>query len=311
MPPTIIHKAIRFTLTGDKVTPDKVIEHRPIQIFFTLTNILAGVVSGVVSCPFGGKRLIRNLAPGASFSSVLVSSAPSAGAAVEIPLDFYEDPPPRGVEFPGPSVTGGTDPIAIGATYQFSIGQFKILKTRAVHNDTDFVGLQVGIDGNQSPMHWKDMGDVNDGVHGVEGLFQGPFEIMPTTTVGMAYTIQNYGYNLGGLKAFFDLVSGSAADVLSAVFQGSDWTQVDSLTKLINNKQFANCDGVTVIDAHSFTGQKLNDMTAGNGFFNEERSYPPDNLSPEQSDLYKSADGCGASSRYTVTYSIERTSFQK
>lgn len=325
-----------FILTIDKVDPETPIEHQPVRIFCKLTNRSGAPVSGNVSSPLGGGRVtITDLADRDSITFPLVANAPAAGSSVTIQVDFFKDPPDPPVgEFVQPS-TSGFASIDVGGRYSISIDQFEIITTRALHNDTDYVGLQIRVDDqvqfdtanpmndpNQpeqppkpQPVHWRRMGDVNDGVHVIDDpdpgrLVVGPFDVLPKTQVWINYQIQNVGFNLGGLEEFLNKVSAAAAGVLGIIFPGSDWTKAHELTVFINDKQFANCDGVVAMDFVNMDGKQMNDLTSVSGSHSITTTHPGTKISPEEFALYRSADGCGATSEYKVTYTIQRVSFQ-
>jgi hypothetical protein len=94
-----------FILSLDKIEPPVPIEHRPIKVFFTLTNYLDNDLTGRVSVASGGGGLydIANLAAnGGTISDSINSIAPSAGKGIPILLQFFKLPLPVGAEFPPP-----------------------------------------------------------------------------------------------------------------------------------------------------------------------------------------------------------------
>jgi len=113
------------------------------------------------------------------------------------------------------------------------------------------------------------------------------------------------------VQEFFNKVSGAAAQVLSDVFVGTKWDKGDELTRFINKVQYADCDGYTAVDGIGpLDGARLAAWTSQSGVFTLSMTYPPTNIDPETYDkVYKSADGCGATSKYTVYSTVRRVSF--
>jgi hypothetical protein len=274
-----------------------------------------GPVSGVVTSPTGaGQVNVSNLAPGAQQKGSLDIVAPGAGTGVPIKVEFFVHPAPVGVEFP-PADADDTINIDVAGTYLVKVDRFHISKTRSQGDDTDFVGLQVRVNDNPivddqgKDIHWRSMHNVNDGNHEVD-LGVGPFTVVSSDRVGINYQVVNHGFNLGGVLAFFDAVSAAAKEALGNIFAGTNWTEADKLTQLINKDQFANCDGMCALDVVLRTGAVMHSDTERGGVFTDTRKYPGNNISPVESDIYTSADGCGASPSYQVTYSIHRLSFR-
>jgi hypothetical protein len=303
-------------LTISKLDPEVPIEHEPVRVFFSLYNQTSSSVSGRVFSAFRETGNITNqtvnitdLPAGKNFSGSLMYPTPAVGGSINI---FFQKESSLG-EFDQEEASVQPE---ISAMYIIQIDQFHINKTRSLRNDTDYVSLQARVD-NQPilidpeghDIAWRRMGDVSNGDHPV-GLSVGPFKVVPSNKIGWNYQIVNAGYNLEGIKEFLDNVSKAAKGVLEILFIGSDWTEVHELTEFINNKQFANCDGTVALDFILRTGTDLSNLTANTGSFSETRSYPGNNISPTQYEIYRSADGCGETSDYTVTYTIKRVSFR-
>jgi hypothetical protein len=90
-------------------------------------------------------------------------------------------------------------------SYIIRLLKFRILKTMALHNDTDHISLAVKIgDQDMSPPQIFHTGDVNDGEHLINLSF-GPTPIDPATSVTLNYQIVNSGHqNQGEIeKALF------------------------------------------------------------------------------------------------------------
>jgi hypothetical protein len=307
-------------LTVDSVSPQQPVEHQPMQVRFTLVNHSGSAVSGTVSPTNAGGATkssvatVSNLANGSKFQGLLSFNAPNADEQ-KVEIGFWRQPPRHpGMEFPPPDVVGDAA-LDIASVYNIRVDRFRIQNTRSKLKDTDFVGLQLQV--NNSPVtdergnaiNWKRMGDVGGGVHevGLSGFH--PITVAFSSKVGINYQILNHGYNLGGLNDFFNAVSSATAQVLGDVFKGTNWSKGDELTRLLNSYQFADCDGVCAIDFILKTGGEMYAGTKRNGILTETRKYPGDNISPQESDLYRSPVGCGASPIYFVDYTIQRLSF--
>jgi hypothetical protein len=190
------------------------------------------------------------------------------------------------------------DPSAFMNNYIFRLLDFKILKTRALHEDTNHVSFAVKVgDSDMAQPLILHTGDVNDGLHGINLSF-GPMPINDATRVTFNYQIVNSGHeNRSDIeKALFD-----GADKLAkgAFATGSVWgIAAGAAIEILKAIFDLNCDGPVAIDQFSFTGAELRNLTP-HGMHNEIRNYPGTDSDPF----------CGGNSNYTVTWSVIRVPF--
>jgi hypothetical protein len=293
-------------LTIESVTPTVPIEKGPVSVDFTLFNGTNDPTSGGVWSDWAGNGVqIQNLASGQAARHTLALTAGPAGSDT---LSLYYTVPVPGVEFPGPTAEADQQ-VEVAGTYTVSFDSFDIADTRSVHNDTDFVNLAIQVgQGSAQMSQWKRIGDVNNGSHAV-GITLGPVTMRSSDLLGINYQVVNHGFNLGDVNTFFNDVSHATAQILGDIFLGTKWDQGDALTQWINGKQFADCDGYTVIDAIGpLDGGQLSKWTAANGQFTFSPSYPQSNLDPASYDkFYGTSSPCGTP-HYTVHWTVHRTS---
>jgi hypothetical protein len=195
--------------------------------------------------------------------------------------------------------------------YSFTLESFKITDTRSVHNDTDFVAISVKV-GDRPPITLpaKSMGNVNNGVHNV-GLSIRNLEVGPDTVVAFSYSIVNSGHDKDKIEQALDKVasaaSSKAAAAGAALLGSAVGGPLGSLLSIVGVQAggwaigellgilFANCDGTVAAADHAFNGAQLAHKTASGGVFRTE----DDNKGSD------SHVGCGANSRYYVTWTIQ------
>jgi hypothetical protein len=180
--------------------------------------------------------------------------------------------------------------------YVFRLDKFHIDNTRAVHEDTDVVGLALKVGDQMFGPLIKRMGDVNNGDHGV-GLQFGPIPI-PSTGIPILfnYQILNSGHKD---QAEIDNLLNQGADYLtkSATASGSPIEIAGAwIAKFFISWLTVDCDGPVAIDQIALSGATLDELTLGASTYSDTRRY----------NRYKSQDGCGSSSDYKVTWSIIR-----
>jgi len=159
-------------------------------------------------------------------------------------------------------------PAPVTKTYRFSIDDIVIQKTRSLHNDTDYVYLNVlGVPGQNAKVSF--LGDVNDGTHAV-GLHV-DVAVAPGQTVTLKYETMNSGYN--------QYTPGVVEEIIDSV-----------LTNKLNFLFVGNCDGVVSQGSHTFTEGQL---ASGNQSGHE---YTPGT---------DSSIGCGSNSKYYTDWSIK------
>ena len=306
-----IHLPPSVTLTIDSITPPSPVEKTQAVVAFTLINATdAPTINGAInsSWPQAKPILVGPLAAqGGTYRGTITVLVPKAGSE-RLELWYTQEVP--GVEFPGPTAQDEAT-VDVAGSFVVTIDKIHIDNTRAVHNDTDYVNLALSGGREQAKLNaWKRLGDVNNGDHGV-GLTLGPVTLGSKDQLGFSYQVINHGNDLADVQTFFNDVSGAAAQVLSDIFVGTDWSKGDELTRFINSVQFADCDGYVAVDGIGpLDGARLISWTSQAGAFSVPISYPPANIDPVTYDkIYKSATGCGSTSKYTVYWTVQRTSF--
>ncbi len=195
-------------------------------------------------------------------------------------------------------------------TYTFTMTTFKITDTRSVHEDTDFASVASAV-GTASavPGPTKSMGNLNNGTYTAN--ISVTASALPTDSVSFTYGIINSGYDANKLEtnlkkaiesaaekaakaglaaAANTALPGSGAIASSIGSAGTDWF-IGKLLDIV----FANCDGSVAGGNHVFSGSQLAAQTAGGKTI----SGTDDNKGTD------SATGCGANSRYYVSWTIK------
>ncbi len=195
------------------------------------------------------------------------------------------------------------------AFFSFTLDSFQITDTRSLHEDTDYVSFtllvrQVGGTGTPQTLT-KYMGDVNNGVHGVNLSFP-RVTVNPGQEVVLNYLIVNSGH-----KSASQIVStlesagtklategGTAAGAaIGSVIPGlgtalgaiAGWL-AGQLVSLLN----ANCDGAVAAEQNTFKYDDLVNKTAHGKFAHATRHPGTD-----------SAHGCGGNSMYIVNWHMQ------
>ena len=179
-------------------------------------------------------------------------------------------------------------------TYSFTLNRFRIVTTRAVHNDTDTVAFSLKIGDQPTVTKIKHLGDVNDGDHSV-GLTIGPVAIRGTPRITLATTIINSGHKD---QATLDRALSDAANAVidAALDEIPGGELLELLTHWLVGLFVVDCDGVVVGERWRWPAHQLHDFT--------DRHNPWEIIH-----TYHGADspvGCGANSEYTVTWHIAR-----
>jgi hypothetical protein len=214
------------------------------------------------------------------------------------------DKPVAAVPMPGTHLPAGI--------YSFTLNSFRITDTRSLHNDTDYVSMSVAVNGHpaiKSPV--KYMGNVNNGTHHVN-LTIPDVRVEPNNTVAFVYSIVNSGYKANTLEQELQKLvnfgaekgAGAGAAALCGAATGDPtaaktcqaggekggvWA-IGKLDTII----FADCDGTVAGFTHGFTAAALAKGTANGAAI----TGTDDNKGTD------SPHGCGANSRYYVTWTI-------
>jgi hypothetical protein len=176
----------------------------------------------------------------------------------------------------------------------FKVENIRIERTWALLRDTVHVSLTVKVGAKKfGPFH-KHLGDHGDGTVQVN-LATPPIPFNPKDKVSFNYVVLNSGHK--SQEKVEQAVTKGIDELLGLFFDNpdgkADWRK-NPLTALVNaglNIIFANCDGVCAADQRVLTGEAL--IRLG-------RTHRETRFSPG----YDSAVGCGANSKYNVTWSI-------
>ena len=191
--------------------------------------------------------------------------------------------------------------------YTFSLDQFTINKTRARHNDTDYVTAFLQVGDNTYPIENRFMGDLNDGSYGIGISFEDILVSDIDTRVVFNFQIVNSGHSseseIYGIlgNAASSLASTGATALGDSIIPGtgSIWgVAAKYITNSIVNILDANCDGIVAADQIVVNGATLASWTE-QGQHTENRFYPG----------IDSNTGCGDNSEYYVQFSIKHGVF--
>ena len=183
-------------------------------------------------------------------------------------------------------------------TYRFRLDSFEIVKTRAAHTDTDYVSVALKVGDQVFSPQTKGMGDLNDGVYGVE--LEYVFSIDdPSTPIVFGYLIMNSGHS--DTEESIAKLSNACAElaVAATVIPGVGmWGAITAGTikdlEPVAQLFVADCDGWVAGDQISITGAMLNQWTLDGRKETQRRFYPGTD----------SNSGCGGNSQYYVTWSV-------
>jgi hypothetical protein len=201
----------------------------------------------------------------------------------------------------------GTTPVAV---YSFTISYIQIVEPRSTFQDTDYVSFSVVV-GNNAPITApvQSMGNVGKGTYQVN-LTIPNVPVGPNDAVSFTYSVVNSGYSSDiveqaaekaiavaaskvgqlALKAILTGVTGGLGSILSVVGSAAfGWLTSEALGFL-----FPDCDGTVAGADHAYTGAQLAQQTA-NGAAISLTDY---HLGTASADL------CGPTSEYYVTWSI-------
>jgi hypothetical protein len=187
--------------------------------------------------------------------------------------------------------------------FTFTLDSFQITDTRSLHEDTDYVTFTLLVkakDGSGTPRTLnKSMGDVNNGVHGVNLSFSN-ITVNPTDTVMLNYLIVNSGHKAPGEvvsaleSAGTKLLSQGAMTLGNAIVPGLGSILGQAASYLANallGVLTANCDGPVAAEQDMFTYDDLIGKTS-HGPFSHSTKHPGTD----------SPTGCGRNSTYIVNW---------
>jgi PASTA domain-containing protein len=190
------------------------------------------------------------------------------------------------------------------AVFSFTLDSFQITDTRSLHQDTDYVTFTLlvkpgGGTGGTPRTLTKSMGDVNNGVHGVNLTFSN-ITVNPTDTVVLNYLIVNSGHKTPsqvvsaietagtallsqGVTTLGNLIAPGVGSILG---KAASWLGSELLGVFT-----ANCDGPVAAEQDSFTFADLTAKTS-HGPFSHSTKHPGTD----------SPTGCGRNSVYIVNW---------
>lgn len=191
--------------------------------------------------------------------------------------------------------------------YTFSLDRFRITKTRAMHNDTDYVSFALKVGDQMFPNQTRGMGDLNDGTYDVGLKFEKIAIDDPSTAVIFNYAIVNNGHtdqatvdkmlNAWSEELRIEVAVASVLCAGAAAIIGVMAGCYEAFKKYLAPLIWADCDGFVAADQIQTTEDELRQSTSNsNGTFSQERFYPGTD----------SATVCGGNSQYYVTWSISR-----
>lgn len=199
--------------------------------------------------------------------------------------------PPRVHLSPEPFDHQPTPPV-----YTFRLDQYRVLHTRARHQDTNVVAFTLTV-GDQTYTQTLPPTDVNDGNHDIGLEFPGVRIDDPATPVTLAFAIVNSGHDSSAIEAA--LTKGVDALIAHEAGAGNPGTAAalaafDVVIGLAN----IDCDGAVAADSLMVERSALDaTIPAGGRLQTHTKHYPGS----------ESGDTCGANSDYYVTQTIVRT----
>ncbi len=205
------------------------------------------------------------------------------------------------------------NPVVQAGLYTFTIDNFRITETRALHDDTDYVSLAVVVGLNPPiTVPAKSMGNVDNGTHQVN-LFIPNVSVGPNDAVAFTYSIVNSGYSSDlleeALQKAVSAAASNAGKAAAAAVGGAVGGPLGSILGTVGSAAFGwlagqlegiifpDCDGVVAGADHAYTGAQLAAQTA----------YGKTITVTDFNKGTNSPDGCGANSQYYVTWSISTT----
>lgn len=191
--------------------------------------------------------------------------------------------------------------------FTFVLDSFQITDTRSLHEDTDYVTYSLlvkGANGSGTPRSLtKSVGDVNNGVHGVNLTFSN-VEVNPTDTVTLNYLIVNSGHKspsqvISAIESAAGKLATAGATALGNIILPVGGSILGLAAGFFTTELFgvltANCDGPVAAEQDTFSFNDLMNSTA-NGPSNRSTRHPGTN----------SPSGCGRNSMYIVNWHMIR-----
>ena len=197
-----------------------------------------------------------------------------------------------------PDKSGPASPL-----YTFTLDSFKILNTRAWHNDTDSVAISLRVVDKDYGTVIRHIGDVNNGTHNVGLGFRAIPVDQPSTPVVFTFQIVNAGHvpQQNGAEVVAGFLAGfgvTAAPVSAPLLIAAGTLEA---LNLVYSVITVNCDGV--VAAGGFMTPRSDIDTLLNIYV-----YTNTVNFPDGGPGGDSPHGCGRNSNYKVTYSVSKSS---
>ena len=223
---------------------------------------------------------------------------------------------------------GGKFPPALLPRYSFGLDWFRINNTRSgnifgTSKDTDYVGFSLTVNNKSTKTLVKSMGDLSNGVYGVDLIFPGE-EVWDDDKVVIAYHIVNNSNGEASATAYLQQTLGKLADVaVQALAKDAAEDVGEAIGAAIGTAipvplvgsalgalagwlvgdvwgvAFPKCDGPVAAGVHIYTGAELRGLIlkelGGGG-----KQYG----SLENNPGVNSPSGCGSNSNYDVYWTV-------
>jgi hypothetical protein len=126
----------------------------------------------------------------------------------------------------------------------------------------------------------------------------------PPPQLVVAFLVTNGGFSSSANDAHWltDQISDIAGAIIDS-FTRVGGTIGNKIMHWLRDPLYADCDGAVALDSFTLTGDDLDAGTLNANVASDVRQYPGplDPNSDEYKSIYKSSDGCGATSNYTIT----------
>ncbi len=294
--PTSVRNTILFyTISVTGIKPEIPLENREVEISFQLKNNKPNNVLGTVTSTHmkGSGEKVEVQANG-TYDGSIICVAPGAGKDIYIDLKFSSAT--------SNELLHETYAIMdVAAKYTLKLEKFNIERTRATFTDTDFASFSSQVGGQEPQTVAKKIDNVKEGSHEIN-LQLGPFELVPGVSPDLvfSYLIINRGHpsSYDDAKKVLDTISGATKEVLNSIYPAFKvlWDVADKITKELNELFTVNCDGKVAEDKIVVSSSTLDEWTKNENIYSETRYYPGTD----------SNDGCGANSKYYVTWTVTR-----
>lgn len=292
------------------VVPADPVEHSPISISFSLNNIQSVPLNGRVESASGGTTTITDLAPGATFSGTVSSTAPSAGPNMPLSI-YYYDAAAQG-EFPQPEASDFTA-VDVAATYVLTVDTLTVDKRCSALEDDVVAGSVAAkfgatpLDNPADPFDHSgtraiSLGKVPPGAPRALGVEFAKFKSLPASpplSISYAFTA-NTGEDV--VKAIMNLLSGGSDAFLTILYPQATatWKAIDDAVKGLHDLVFGDCGRPVAVDNFGASNDLLLALTAAKGIYTQLKTYK---IQPLRG--WPCQD-----SQYTLALTIKRTSFK-